>query len=351
MDSAAAPPNSTAGIPIQDIPLDALFPGVAIDNTFGAILLGTFLGLTLFGLNLHQTFRYFRLFPNDAPLLRTVVFLTLALETMHTIMGIHICYFYLVTSYFNPLALKTGVWSIKLLSLNMGAVMFVSQSFFARRVYLIGKHQRYMAVVTSFFLLGELAFATAATAETYIQVTFERFVRVSWLISVGYSMAVCADGMVAICLTMALRRSRANHARNDSLLDVILVYAINTGLLTSVFSLIFVTVYNNNLIYVGFNTVATRLYANSLLAVLNSRRSLVDRGAEGFETGSLGLSLYQAQAVKAEQEQWNVPQLPPPQPKVIDIKVTTEMVRDAAAACEPEDVSDVGSQKGEPLHM
>ncbi|KAI0648731.1 hypothetical protein C8Q79DRAFT_1007304 [Trametes meyenii] len=333
--------NST-GIP--DVVLDELFPKIVIDNQFGAILIGTFLGLTLFGVNLHQTFRYFRLFPKDAPMLRTVVITTLVLEIMHTIMGIHICYF-------NPAALLTGVWSIKLLSLNMGAVMFVSQSFFARRVFLIGHHHRILALITALLLLGEMAFATAATAETYIQVTFARFVRVSWLISVGYSMAVLADGMVAVCLTRALRRSRENHSGNETLLDVILVYTVNTGLLTSVLSvcsLIFIVVGPSNLIYIGFNTVATRLYANSLLAVLNSRRSPVDHGLEGFQTGSLGLGLHQVQVAKATAEQWNVPQLPDPAPKVIDIKVTTEMVHDAAAR---EDASDVGSHKDQPFHM
>ncbi|EIW55352.1 uncharacterized protein TRAVEDRAFT_51476 [Trametes versicolor FP-101664 SS1] len=32
----------------------------ALDNTFGALLLGTFLGLVLYGLTLHQGYRYTR---------------------------------------------------------------------------------------------------------------------------------------------------------------------------------------------------------------------------------------------------------------------------------------------------
>ncbi|KAI9064971.1 hypothetical protein FKP32DRAFT_1602666 [Trametes sanguinea] len=185
--------------------------------------------------------------------------------------------------------------------------------------------------------------------DRYIQVTFERFIHVSWLISAGFAMAVVADGTVAICLTNALRRSRANHMRTESWLDVLLVYTVNTGMLTSflsIFSLIFATVYKSNLIYVGFNTVATRLYANSLLAVLNSRRSPVDKGIEGFETGSLGLALHRINSARQTAEQWNVPQPLPPQPTVIDIKVTTEMVHDVPGI----DDSESSSQKGTPLH-
>ncbi|OSC98512.1 hypothetical protein PYCCODRAFT_1470989 [Trametes coccinea BRFM310] len=346
---AAAPSNST--LPPGLNPLD-LFPGVDVTETFGAVLIGTFVSLTLFGVNLHQTFRYFRLFPKDAPSLVFVVVLTFALEVLHTIMGMHICYYYLVESFFFPTNLLTGVWSIKLLTLNMGSVIVVSQCFFARRVYLIGGHQRFLAVITAILLMAELgksAFATAATVETYIQVTFARFIHVSWLISAGFAMAVVADGTVAICLTYALRRSRANHTRTDSWLDVILVYTVNTGLLTSflsIFSLIFATIYKSNLIYVGFNTVATRLYANSLMAVLNSRRSPIDKGIEGFETGSLGLALHRVNSARQTAEQWNVPQPLPPQPTVIDIKVTTEMVHDVPGI----DDSESSSQKGAPLH-
>ena len=61
--------------------------------------------------------------------------------------------------------------------------------------------------------------------------------------------------------------------------------------------------------------------------MLNSRRSAVDHGAEGFETGSLGLTLHQKRKKQAVAEEWNVPQVEPPQPTIIDIKVTTEMVK------------------------
>ncbi|KAI0636246.1 hypothetical protein C8Q77DRAFT_1155946 [Trametes polyzona] len=332
---ASAPSSLPLGV------LEALPRVPPIDNTFGAVFLGTFLGLTLYGINLHQTYRYIRLFPKDLLSLQLWVFFTFALETMHTVMGIHISYHYLVECYFDPLSLLTGVWSIKLISLNMGAVMFVSQSFFARRVWLLGRHQRYLAVLTGFLLIGEMAFATAATAETYIQVTFERFSHIAWIISIAYSMAVVADGTVAVSLVLAVRRSRKHHNKEDTLLDVILLYTINTGALSSlmsIMSLIFVSLYRDNLIYVGFNTVATRLYANSLLAV-----SPVDRGIEGYETGSLGLALRQTATIPQTTEaQWNIPPPPPPRPTVLDIKVTTDVVR--AADFDAEE-SETGSQK------
>ncbi|OJT15861.1 hypothetical protein TRAPUB_1513 [Trametes pubescens] len=60
----------------------ALLPKVpALDNTFGAVLLGTFVGLILYGLTLHQSYRYLRLYPNDSRALKCLVaFVVYALE-------------------------------------------------------------------------------------------------------------------------------------------------------------------------------------------------------------------------------------------------------------------------------
>ncbi|KAI1785112.1 hypothetical protein LXA43DRAFT_168850 [Ganoderma leucocontextum] len=311
-------------------PLD-LIPRIHVDDTFGAFLLATCIGLSLFGLNVHQAYRYFRLYPTDAALFKWVVILTMILEMLNTVLQTHTCYYYLVTNFYNPIALETGVWSVKLLALCMGFTMFVTQIFFARRVYLIGSNYRIISVIASALLVGELAFAAAYSVETYIQVTFAKFYEVAPWVSPGvYAMGSVADAMLAASLVFLVRRTRRNVKRVEHRIDVAIVYLVNTGLLTSmlsILSLAFTIRYTRNLIYAGFNIVATRLYSNSLLAVLNSRRSEKDHGAEGFETGSLGLAVIRDRQNQAVAEQWNVPQLPE-LPNVIDIKVTTEMVND-----------------------
>ncbi|KAH9895559.1 hypothetical protein C8Q73DRAFT_611340, partial [Cubamyces lactineus] len=45
----------------------------ALDNTYGALLLGTSFGLMLYGLTIHQTFRYTRLYPKDKLWLKILV--------------------------------------------------------------------------------------------------------------------------------------------------------------------------------------------------------------------------------------------------------------------------------------
>ncbi|KAH9933574.1 uncharacterized protein BXZ73DRAFT_100959 [Epithele typhae] len=335
-----SPPNSTPntnntvsilGLPPNFDPLLAfdLFPKIHIDNTFGAVLLGTFIGLTLFGLNVHQAYRYFRLHPKDKALFLCVVIAVLTLEVFHSILNIHICYYYLVDNYFNPNALLTGVWSIKLLPMCMGCIMFVTQSFFAGRVYLIGSVYRWLAGVAGVLLLGQFGFAAATTVEAFLRPTFTDFQKVIWVVIVAYALAIATNVILAGSLLKIVRESRKHASLKEPPIDVAVVYLLNTGLLTSILSVVAlacVVRFSHTLIYLGFNTVANRLYANSLLSVLNSRRSMVD---EGFPTGSPGLSAHTHPTRHTVAEQWNVPKVESPPPALIDIKVTTEQNTDS----------------------
>ena len=90
--------------------------------------------------------------------------------------------------------------------------------------------------------------ADRRTRRRFIQVTFEQFLKVSWLITVGYAMAVGADGILAVSLLNVVRKSRQNFKREEPSLDIAVVYIINTGLLTSILSIL-------SLIFVGVEVV------------------------------------------------------------------------------------------------
>ncbi|KAI0667840.1 hypothetical protein C8Q78DRAFT_291526 [Trametes maxima] len=312
------PSNSTA---VPGSPLGLLLPKVpSLDKSFGAFLIATFIGLMLYGLTLHQSYRYYRLFPEDQRILRVIVVSTVILETVHIVLCMHVCYYYLVTNYFNPLALLDGVWSIRVLPISTAAVIILSETFFTRRVYLIGSHFRVVVLVAPVLMLVVLGFAIAATVEAFIRPTFADFGKVAWMTSAAFGGAVAVDSLLTGTLILVLQRSRTGFKKTDSLIDVLIIYAINTGLVTGVFSLlsfIFALISPNNLIYSAFNIIACKSYANSLLAVLNSRKSLMDKVQQDcFETGEIGLSALErttaasSTAKRSAVRAWNVPQLP-----------------------------------------
>ncbi|KAH7921583.1 hypothetical protein BV22DRAFT_1132172 [Leucogyrophana mollusca] len=109
--------------------------GVAsLDSTMGALLIGSLIGTALFGLTLHQFFRYFRMYPGDPLRLKVMVAVLWALDSVHVIFIMHTCYHYLVSYYLQPLELLTGFWSLRLVIIINSVITTITHFFFAHRI-------------------------------------------------------------------------------------------------------------------------------------------------------------------------------------------------------------------------
>ncbi|KAL1949870.1 hypothetical protein VTO73DRAFT_8751 [Trametes versicolor] len=270
--------NATVDPGASGLPPGLAPPSVpALDNTYGVLMLGTSLGLILYGVTMHQGYRYARLpaHKQDSLYTKSMVAIVLILETWHSVISMHAVYFYLTTNYFNPVVLFHGVWSVNLVPMATGIIIAVSQSFFARRLWLVDRKFRPLVVFIVILLLGEAAFSTTISVEAFIQPDLIHFENVSsWMVNVALGMVIAADGLLTTLLTIVLRRSRTGFMSTDSVLNILVVYTINTGLLTgtlSTLSFFLAIFYPHTLFADGMNMCIAKLYANSLLAVLNSR--------------------------------------------------------------------------------
>ncbi|KAI0648729.1 hypothetical protein C8Q79DRAFT_946776 [Trametes meyenii] len=269
-----------------------------IPKTFGAYLICTCLGCIMLGLTIHQTYRYFRFYPNDILSLKLLVILVLVLDIAHSISSMHICYFYLVSNYFHPQRLWNSVWSFRMIILEMGLLIIVAHCFYARRLYLLANKNVIPAIMIGLLLGAELALCITATVDSYRSVSFHNFEHYSWVMWGILSVAVVVDIFATTALTYYLRKSRTGFVKTDSIVDILMVYTINTGLstsITTIASLICAILMPKNLVYSAILVVGTKMYANSLLAVLNSRRGILDKGmSPGYDTGSFGLQVIDA---------------------------------------------------------
>ncbi|KAI1796285.1 hypothetical protein LXA43DRAFT_1090354 [Ganoderma leucocontextum] len=280
------------------VPLGALMartPYPSLDQTFGAVLLGTFFSLMLYGVTLHQAYRYHTLYPSDRLLLKSAVYSTVILETAHMALSCHTCYFYLVTNYADPLMLQRPTTTLQ------GLVIGISQAFFARRAYVFGKRYRIWVFFAIFFLLGDFGFCVVSTVVEVALTNrgFSAFVPDTWIIATASAMTVCADFILTTVLIIALRRSRSGQKRTDSTLDVLVMYTITTGEFLAVGSastsfsdlspapcvsmltlFLFVVLRPADLIYTALSLVSTKLYANSLLAADQAYDSANQSGLE-----------------------------------------------------------------------
>ncbi|KAJ2986416.1 hypothetical protein NUW54_g9776 [Trametes sanguinea] len=292
----------------------------------------------LYGLTLHQYYRYVRSYRQDALWVKCLalgivygevmpiygdIALTPAfrvMETLHVVCCVAAVYYHLVSNYFNPASLSAGHWSTRVstqvLQLSrveqklkqrtattfslirsfsfrprLGVSMLLCQSFYTLRLYRLGPDYTSfrLVVVVVIAMVCEFGFVLALTIEGYL-LSFDDFQHVIWLICLLAGFSVFIDICLMGTLVAALMKSKTGYNRMDSLIDVLIIYSINAGVLTSVFALltfIFAIALPGNLIYVAFSIIGVKLYANSVLAVLNCRQSLCNRMLEGFELNTL----------------------------------------------------------------
>ncbi|KAH9850450.1 hypothetical protein C2E23DRAFT_887348 [Lenzites betulinus] len=86
-----------------------------VNSTLGALLVGTFLCLILYGATVYQVHRYFEVYVQDRNLIKGYVICVFSIETFHMFTCAHACYTLLVTGYSSAGTLVRGGWSLWLL--------------------------------------------------------------------------------------------------------------------------------------------------------------------------------------------------------------------------------------------
>ncbi|KAI0646254.1 hypothetical protein C8Q79DRAFT_656088 [Trametes meyenii] len=286
---------------------------VALDNTYGSLLVGTCFGLVLYGLSLHQLFRYARLFPSDVLSIRLLVTGVMGLETFHAVLTMHLCYHYLVTNYLQPQILLQAIWSLQLIPGLTAFTACVSKIFLARRVFLTGTLARWAVGVVAVLLTAELGLAIVLTYKGFVLANLLSYAHsVVGILIACIATATAADFLLAGTLIVTLQSQKYNYWRGYSWVDIFSTYLVKSGLLTGIcnlLALILALVRQESFIYAAVNIITTRLYANTLLAVLNSRKLMASGRLEVFADADTGIDFNAiARATRvAQAERWNAP--------------------------------------------
>jgi len=107
--------------------------------------------------------------------------------------------------------------------------------------------------------------------------SLDKLQELGWLLYTGFALALTGDAYVAISLCILLHRSKTGVGNTNSMINILLAYTINTGLLTMVVSAIEVFTYvgmPNNFIFLAAYFPLSKCYVNAMLATLNAREVL-----------------------------------------------------------------------------
>ncbi|KAI0683911.1 hypothetical protein C8T65DRAFT_749163 [Cerioporus squamosus] len=309
----------------------------SLTNTYGALLISSFLGLGLYGFTINQTYRYYRLFPTDFVWHRLLVPAIFIADTFHSVTLIHICYHYLVQNYFDPFALLVGVWSIKIMPLTTGIVVLLCQTFYTRRIFLVDKRYRWIVFVIVILMLVELACIIGATYFGLKVTTFEEFSPYLWLDSGSFSIATVTDLVLMIVFVVILRSSKTAFRDTRRGLDTLARYAVVATLLNTALTLaafISSITSKQSFIYMAMAIPTTKIYTNGVLAFLNLRPSLAENTL-GVRTPTFSMSnLKRVFRSGASGSAGSGDHTQPPHLSsvVLDIKMQTELRADSSSA-------------------
>ncbi|KAI9060740.1 hypothetical protein FKP32DRAFT_1009627 [Trametes sanguinea] len=242
-------------------------PSVA--STSGASYIGITIGMMLYGLTVHQGYRYYKLYPKDRMYLKILVSVIFLLETVHTVVWMYIGYHYLVSESFNVAGSVYCHWTIRSTFIITSMAVLSCEVFYCFRVYLIGGRYKWLVIPAVITMTAGFTFGMIAGVKAFIFVrALTDLHRISWLVSVAYGLVVATDVILTSSLVFVLYQSRTTSKRTNTILDTLIMYTINTALLTSIVSVLafaFGLVIPGNLIYASVSIIGVkRLDANAI---------------------------------------------------------------------------------------
>jgi len=137
--------------------------------------------------------------------------------------------------------------------------------------------------LTGLILAIVLANAGCGTAWVILSMqlnTYEELLSISPLTISINALSTGADVLIAASLCFMLQRARTGFKKSDSMINRLMLFVVNTGVLTSICaiaSLVSLLASPLTLIYASFYFCIGRLYTNSFLATLNARKSITGR--------------------------------------------------------------------------
>lgn len=261
MDPATAP----AGAPL---------PSQAVLNlTLGAFLLGAVASAILFGIFCQQCFTFLKMFSDESKTLKYSVWVLWSFGMANLALGLYTIYTVLVT--------EVGTLSVKIPNTLAGSVIItvvsdlIVRSWFMYRIWILSERRWALLVLPTAWNVAALGVGLALSIRLMELDTTPYPASLNQLLVTDIAFIIATDFYVAATICYFLRRhGSCVSLRTRSIVNTLMVYAINTGLVTSLgwlICLITHIVLPNSLIMNGIYLSLSNLYSICLLASLNAR--------------------------------------------------------------------------------
>lgn len=268
-----------------------------VEDTLGSAFVGFAASCLFFGVFLIQTWTYYERYPNDRPLYKFLVGYVLILQVTDQVFIGHGTYYYCISRYGQAIRVITepAIWSL-VAQVMLGAVVgAIVKICFALRVWRFSGNNRFVTATLLILVFVSFGFAVGYSVQGFLLPSIDQLPSLKTSASLALGTGALTDILTAASLCFYLRRYRTGvNKKSDSLVNSLMIYAVNSGIITSMASLSTLVTYDlmsNNFIFMGIYFVLSKFYAVSLMATLNTRRTVSGRGTD-HEKGTVGDSTF-----------------------------------------------------------
>ncbi|KAI0066614.1 hypothetical protein BV25DRAFT_1409151 [Artomyces pyxidatus] len=269
---------STADCPGSNLPAGFLDPRPT--TVIGPIFVGNVINWLLMGTLIVQVYIFSVNFPGERLRLRLLVYGILCLDIVQTVFGTHLAWWYMISSWNNPIALESLPWSDVTIPIMCGLVAGIVQIFYAWQIWVLTKTilmHGFAALIVVVALAQSLTAVITPSllrrdpdAQNYLHL-FPGFE--FWLAG-----SFVADILICSCMLWILYHAKTGTmwTHSESLISKLILNTIRTGTVTVVCAAIdlalFVALSDGNY-HLAPAYILGKLYSNSLMATLNGRKS------------------------------------------------------------------------------
>lgn len=270
-------------------------PDSTIHNTLGLLFNVAIITAALWGAGSLQGWIYFRKYNKKDPIgTRLLVAFIMVADTIQEAMICEAVYQYAVTMHGDPLAMGHMVKTILIELFFAGAIGFAVQQFYCYRIYRLSNNNFWLAGTVSLLSLASLALIYGYTIVTLGYASLGDLIRQQHWATALNVMSAVTDIAITVAMIGCLNGKKTGFKKSTDMINRMIIFTFNTGILTSLFSVADVIALNtmpNTFIYMGFFLIRDRFYTNSILVTLNSREYIKGATMESYsdhETISLG---------------------------------------------------------------
>ncbi|KAH9834525.1 uncharacterized protein C8Q71DRAFT_145752 [Rhodofomes roseus] len=247
----------------------------ALDGLLGATFIGIILSTIIYGVTCMQVYSYYTQHSRrDGRGIKIYVAIQMALDSLHVALLVTTYYYYTVTHFGDYVRLQADTWSLSVQSTVGGALSSMAQLFFAYRLYKFNNKNLWLPITICSFSIAQLGCSFAYTVVGYNNHYFDSSPKATAYVAAALVADIVCDSMIAASTIYILHMGRTGFSKTNRVINLLIAYALNTCLLTTVFTAICLIIWytsTDTLIYSIFYFILVRLYSCSIVSTLNTR--------------------------------------------------------------------------------